>query len=74
MEWQPIETAPKDGFIIGLDKDGCVYKTHLQAYYVKWPHEEGGPIYRHGWSAETYDSHRPYSPTHWMPFPGGPNQ
>lgn len=73
MEWQPIETAPRDETrIIGLAKDGCVYKTHWQAYYDKWPHQEGGPTYRHGWSAETHDSHTPYSPTHWMPLPESP--
>jgi hypothetical protein len=74
MIWQSIETAPKDGTaFIGLWKD-CVYTVHYQKYYHKWPHEEGGPTYRYGWSCETWDQHMPCSPTHWMPLPSCPTE
>jgi hypothetical protein len=70
--WQPIETAPKDGQqFIGLWR-GQVYTVSWVQYYVKWPHEEGGPTFRGGWSAETWDQHMPCQPTHWMPLPPPP--
>jgi len=70
--WQPIETAPKDGrAVIGL-VGHLVYRMHWQAYYKKWPHEEGGPTFTYGWSGESHDSFRPITPTHWMPLPVPP--
>lgn len=72
MEWRPIETAPKEETVfIGIE-NGLVYSTHWQKYYEKWPHEEGGPTYTGGWSAETFDAHIPFRPTHWMPLPPAP--
>lgn len=71
-EWLPIETAPKDGSkFIGLCR-GLVYSVRWELYYDKWPHQDGGPTYRGGWSAETWDQHMPCSPTHWMPLPSPP--
>lgn len=71
-EWQPIETAPKDGTeFIGL-KGRLVFRTKNQQYYVKWPHEVGGPTYRDEWTYEDASSFTPWSPTHWMPLPPPP--
>lgn len=68
-EWLPIESAPKDGTkFIGLWR-GLPYAVHWQLYYEQWPHQEGGPTYRGGWSAETWDRHMPCSPTHWILLP-----
>jgi len=70
--WRPIETAPKDGTdFIGL-WDGLAYTMRRQSYYEKFPHQEGGPTYRYGWSAEVWDQHMPCWPTHWMPLPANP--
>lgn len=72
-DWQPIETAPQDGSaFIGLI-GRLVYTVHWQQYYDKWPHQEGGPTFRGGWSREVHDAHYPCSPTHWMPFPDKPS-
>ena len=56
MEWQPIETAPKDGtvFLAFWDKDGDT------RYVCAKRGRRGGPI----------GLQRP--PTHWMPLPEPP--
>ena len=73
-EWRDIATAPKDG----TDFIGCngrlSFRTKMQKYYKKWPHEEGGPTFWEGWSAEDCSSHFPWKPTHWLPHPSAPNQ
>ena len=74
MTWKPIETAPKDGTqFIGLWR-GLVYTIQNIKYYAKWPHEEGGPTYQDGWSAEVWDQHMPCRPTHWMLLPPPPEK
>lgn len=73
-EWQPIETAPKDGTAFVGSNGKYAYRTMLGRYYVKWPHEEGGPTYAEKWNKETGDSVYPWKPTHWMPLPPCPNQ
>ena len=68
-EAMPIDTAPKDGSaFIGI-KGRLAFRTHWQAYYDKWPHQEGGPTFTYGWSYEDGGSHNPWRPTHWVPFP-----
>jgi hypothetical protein len=59
MQWQPIETAPKGGWILGFG-DGP--STLLCAYLMEWDGE--------GW-AEIY-SDALMAPTHWMPLPPPP--
>ena len=65
MNWQPIETAPKDGswFIAyGLDCDGrggYWYSTGLARYDVK----------KHGGGFETI---KVAYPSHWTPLPEYP--
>ena len=57
MEWQPIETAPKDGTPIEIMQDGDVFMDH------EW--------FEGAWSMVFYDQAGPYvaqrltNPTHW---------
>lgn len=79
-EWQPIETAPKDGTLIILSwlEDG----EPQEQWPCQWGH-----IQRNGffpgkvgmWTAPdgSYtwgDSHPDGAPTHWRPFPTPPVQ
>lgn len=66
--WQPIETAPNDGSkFIGFDGIRP-FLCFSSQYYVKYPHEEGGPILKSRWSGDYYDCISPERPTHWMPL------
>lgn len=58
-EWQPIETAPKKGYIIGAWKDGkwCAAELWWDDQVGEWCHSTGD-----------YYCH----PTHWMPLPAQP--
>jgi hypothetical protein len=73
MEWQPIETAPKDGVWILVscpEKIGNVQGTGM-AIARAAPHELSG------WEMDNYDSlgWTPLfnAPTHWMPLPEPPD-
>lgn len=70
--WKPIETAPTDGskFIAWDGKYPMLCQRGK--YYVKWPHQEGGPTYEYKWNEITSDSITPCDPTHWMPLPSFP--
>ncbi len=63
MEWQPIETAPKDGTTILICKPGM--KTPWMA---KWEEMRRAPD---RWSAIGL-GRCPFDPTHWMPLPSPP--
>ena len=57
VEWQPIETAPKDGTIVlGCDGTGADYQVYEMAWIEQsefmWADPRFGGI---------------YGPTHWMP-------
>jgi len=71
MEWQPIETAPKDGIAI----------------FVRWTHWTHVPmvVFARNYAWHTIHSDVPigdgvnghpfderYGPTHWMPIPEAP--
>lgn len=56
MEWQPIETAPKDGMLLGF-YDGMIR-------LVLW--DSGWAVV--GRMTDRYW----FSPTHWMPLPPPP--
>ncbi len=63
MNWQPIETAPKDieTYVLGWDsEEECV------EIMVWEPHGRFGP----GW--EQIPGRWPVFPTHWMPLPAPP--
>lgn len=63
VEWQPIETAPRDGTAI------LAYGEHLPTYFYAIIFERGEWKYcsqGKGWAAP------PGMPTHWMPLPAPP--
>lgn len=74
-EWQPIETAPKDGEVILIFKpdERMVGQYTLTAY---WNDEEGGfipagGIHKQGYYSAVAGKDQGY-PTHWMPLPNSP--
>lgn len=73
MNWQPIETAPKDGTWI-LVNDGTG-SAHPPVHVVHWSNPEwmGGPdtwvTMAIGPNPDTYEP----NPTHWMPIPTPPS-
>ena len=70
--WRPIETAPKDGTrFIGWDGEE-VFLCHSQKFYEKWPHQEGGPTFRHGWVGVYEYSIDQKRPIGWIPLPPAP--
>lgn len=75
MEWQPIETAPKDG------TDVLVMYMHIETQIVHnafWLDNENFPEQLSGWWS--YDKSEVgrvllddwMTPTHWMPLPTPP--
>ena len=67
-EWQPIETAPKDGtpIILGFPDMAC------EGYWMCDPsRNHWGET---GWFASDSDVlfEHPWKPTHWMPLPEPP--
>lgn len=78
MEWQPIETAPKDGSkFIGLLSNGLILKTHWQAYNVYMPRSGGGHYVsgkRYDWSCETDDALIGGDMIGWIPIPALPTE
>lgn len=68
MEWQPIETAPKDGsrFI--------AWTGYMTVSPVEW--QEGGVISEEGfllwWQDPAGGCLAEVRPTHWMPLPAPP--
>jgi len=75
-EWQPIETAPKDGTWIlvcgGRTEDEEVTRTHAVA---QWTDDLNGRKTKWHWQFAWYDGgyYGFYeNPTHWMPLPEPP--
>jgi hypothetical protein len=69
-EWQPIDTAPKDGtaILIWPAQSALTGSTECMtiSYVVRW-HD-----WKEAWieaSGEEYDT---FYPTHWMPLPEAP--
>lgn len=64
MEWQPIETAPRDTMILaGNSREGYTTLANFDHDREEW------------WEANTHwtDAHSaPLYPTHWMPLPPPP--
>jgi hypothetical protein len=75
QEWQPIETAPKDGTVIILN---CRFR--VVAGYWNLAAGMYGPDTEHPWTwlapyATSYgglDGHSEPAVTHWMPLPDPP--
>ena len=66
MEWQPIETTPKDGTVVVAVRRGvpnpAVYSIILFDKPFGWV----------GFTAEEEKRLCKYQPTHWMPLPPPP--
>jgi len=70
MEWQPIETAPKNTHVI----IGCSGSASQEA---RWLHARVVGDGNEGWYSSDsdvtgYNSWRVNPPTHWMPLPPPP--
>ena len=71
MNWQPIETAPKDGTHVLLS-DGIKVRT---GWFTKWhspfaaKDAEGWAL---NWNSEFSVPDETMEPTHWMPLPDAP--
>lgn len=67
-DWQPIETAPKDGAAVhARDADGDEHVTRF--FYGSW-------VYT-GWreteDRDEYETEEWWEPTEWLPYRPGPN-
>jgi hypothetical protein len=76
-EWQPIETAPKDGtHIIGIQPISGIYGGVTGAFWI--PDEQrmfdGAKITIKGYWAESRHHQVVVKPTHWMPLPKPPTK
>lgn len=62
MDWQPIETAPRDGTAVLLYSPHLVVSGRFadEGRGTKWYGDYGGPL------------SGPLAPTHWQPKPGAP--
>lgn len=66
MEWQPIETAPKDGtWVLGF-KERKYVQDQIETWH--WVEAEDFVGWEH--AAEANDFYE--QPTHWMPLPAPP--
>ena len=71
--WQPIETAPKDGEQIVLAKYGWVYPQTGGKKFVLWWLCDGHWSSRfENWN-DGIEPSGLAGPTHWMPLPEPPN-
>lgn len=66
MEWQPIETAPKDGTWILLGKAG--EKTRIAPRFLVIASSPNKMFFEDDLGHQIVDSW----PTHWMPLPDAP--
>lgn len=68
-DWQPIETAPKDGTEfqawVGHWEPRCRYNPDTEAFEM-WG--------RTDYDCEGWDTYPDLPPTHWMPEPAQPTQ
>ena len=64
MEWQPIETAPKDGTPVLGYRDGDMATVEWRATWGEWVLAVPGAY------AEDDD----WKPSHWMPLPNPPER
>ncbi len=77
MEWQPIETAPKDGTLVLLWQKNSFPgpgSAIIGSFRTDQNDEDGEPL----WLENDYDdwstgyASTPSHPTHWMPLPPPP--
>lgn len=76
-EWQPIETAPKDGTdILVIEPLNNCYGKITNAFWEKEQNKifDGHKITIEGYWAESCDNQLVLEPTHWMPLPKPPQK
>lgn len=76
MEWQPIETAPKDGTYVLVGNDDGVWVASYCATYqsgFRPPNPWLSLFLNHTHIKRKEGQHRNSVPTHWMPLPEAPN-
>ena len=68
-EWQPIETAPRDGTAI-LVWPGVLFTemTYFHTSVVRW-HD-----WKEAWIEASGEEYNTFYPTHWMPLPPPPKK
>ena len=88
LEWQPIETAPKDGTLVDLlcADPACVHNLNVRLTDCAW--HVADDLYQHtgwvrvlddgDWDLVEGEATSPlglpwWMPTHWMPLPDGPS-
>ena len=64
-DWQPIETAPKDGEVILIFTPGTYPQVTAAFYRAECELQH--------WQATGHRWHFPEDPTHWMPLPEPPH-
>lgn len=73
MNWQPIETAPRDGTPIlacgDADLSDPSFIGEDVPCVVRWHNTYGGD--RYYWELFHYDAFQ-YNPSHWLPLPEPP--
>jgi len=68
MEWQPIETAPKDGTEIWAYNG-----EQVRMHWITWEHEgESGGMWQYADEILSDVAPDCWQPTHWMPLPEPP--
>ena len=73
MDWQPIETAPKDGSKVDLF--GTLGKKYRRRATDCYWHKKAGRWHTHTHDNDGYSALRlPFEPTHWMRPPAPPAQ
>ena len=68
-EWQPIETAPKDGTKLLL----CESVDENYIFVGSWSETRNPKWYGTNWYCVEYDAFN-HAPTHWMPLPQPPEK
>jgi hypothetical protein len=78
MEWQPIETAPKDGTQfwgrVGDDAIAMTWHKSFDAFVSSWRRMTMAPGYTIDGLAYKDHSPRTHTPTAWMPLPPPPKE
>lgn len=69
-EWQPIETAPKDGTAVWAIEDGAPHGLTMPHYVVVFWAPSARYSARGFWQCA--DRALVAQPTHWMPLPDPP--
>lgn len=72
-EWQPIETAPRDGtwVLVYRKEDGTRNPISIR-HWRRWQRGSTAPTFEQRWVDEWSQSRSLWESTHWMPLPEVP--